>query len=286
MNRMEVILYAIILGLVVNLIANMIWKYIPGSDKSIDKVVSAVLICICVLLVIFVKRDSSVEERGQKDETIQTNDTTIANTGVQIDKLETNSGNVNIENVQGNKIVVSEDNTTLLLKPLVFGEIDVGIPYGYFLEAIDKRNSSIKYNVYAQPTSSIEGKPNPHSQDIVLNFDIINPNSLELRIVGLYIDVLEYRAVEVLATHPVASAGETRKFFCNIKSRTGSYRCTLLSSNYDFIKIARGELENFGINVNTVESGVYKLALTIEYSIGGKSEKVEIGKLNRLVGFF
>lgn len=286
MSRMEIVLYVIILGLVVNLVANMIWKYIPGSDRNIDKIVSAVLICICVLLVVFVKQDSSHEQSGQTNLPRQSNDTTIGNRGIQIGKLETNTGQVNIENVQGNKIVVNEDNTNPSTKPLVFGRIDVGIPYGYFLEALDNTDPATKYRVYAEPTSSIEGKPNPHSQDIVLTFDITNPNALELRVVALHVDVLEYRAVSVIATHPVPSAGEIRRFFCNIKPQAGSYRCILLSSKYDFVKIARGELESFGINVNTVEPGIYKLGLSIEYSIAGKTEKAEIGKLDRLVGFF
>lgn len=286
MSRMEIILYLIILGLVVNLIANMIWKYIPGSDKNIDKIASAVLILICVLLVVFIKQDTSREDSCQTNLTTQFNDTTSSNRGVQIGEIETNTGQVNIENVQGNKIIINDDKADVSTKPLVFGRIGVGIPYGYFLEALDKSNPSIKYNVYAELTSNVEGKPNPHSQDIVLSFDITNPNALELRVVAIYVDVLEYTAVSVIATHPVLSVGETRRFFCNIKPQSGSYRCTLLSDKYDFVKIARGELESFGINVNTVEPGIYKLGLSIEYLIAGKVEKTEIGKLDRLVGFF
>ena len=61
MDRMEILLYVIILGLVVNLMANMIWKYIPGSDKNIDKIVTAVLIFICILLVVYVRKTPSKE---------------------------------------------------------------------------------------------------------------------------------------------------------------------------------------------------------------------------------
>lgn len=233
------------------------------------------LIFVCILLVTFVRHSNGSENGEQESE----------NAGLQIGKLENNNGLVNIENIQGNKIVIKDNDVDQPLKPLVFSEIDVNIPYGYFMDAVD-RKSSVKYSVYAEPRSEIEGQPNPHSQDIVLGFDITNPNSFELRVVGLYIDVLEYRSVSVLATHPVSSAGKVKKFFCNIKSKNGSYPCTLLSNDYDFVKIARGELENFGINVNTVEPGVYKLGLAIEFSIGGKTEKVEIGKLDRLVGFF
>ena len=58
MNTTELVLYVIILGLVVNLLANMIWKYMPGTEKSIDKIVTCALIVVCALLVVFNNDDS------------------------------------------------------------------------------------------------------------------------------------------------------------------------------------------------------------------------------------
>ena len=40
MNKVEILLYAIILGLVVNLLADMIWKYLPGSNRHLDKLIT------------------------------------------------------------------------------------------------------------------------------------------------------------------------------------------------------------------------------------------------------
>jgi hypothetical protein len=111
MNRMEVLLYVIILGVVVNLIANMIWKYIPSTDKHLDKIVSAILICICILLLIFVRQNVAGESHD-KSRTTQSRDTTIKNLGVQVEKVEIGTGNISIENVQGDKIIVNENNTT------------------------------------------------------------------------------------------------------------------------------------------------------------------------------
>lgn len=56
--KLQFFLYTIILGLVLNLLANMIWKYIPGTDLYIDKIVTAVLISICVMLLMFYKEEN------------------------------------------------------------------------------------------------------------------------------------------------------------------------------------------------------------------------------------
>ena len=65
MERTEFILYVIILGLVVNLAANMVWKYIPGTDKHIDMIVSFALIFVCVLFVIFTKGKGQTDSRTE-----------------------------------------------------------------------------------------------------------------------------------------------------------------------------------------------------------------------------
>ena len=60
--KLQFFLYVIILGLVVNLLANMIWKYLPGTDHRIDKIVTAILVSICIILLIFYKENSGVSE--------------------------------------------------------------------------------------------------------------------------------------------------------------------------------------------------------------------------------
>lgn len=51
--KLQFFLYVIILGLILNLLANMIWKYIPVTDLYVDKIVTAILISACILLIIF-----------------------------------------------------------------------------------------------------------------------------------------------------------------------------------------------------------------------------------------
>jgi hypothetical protein len=51
--KLQFLLYVIILGLVLNLLANMIWKYIPGTNRHLDKIITVALVGICVILLAF-----------------------------------------------------------------------------------------------------------------------------------------------------------------------------------------------------------------------------------------
>lgn len=66
--KLQFLLYVIIAGLVINLLSNMIWKYLPGTDHHLDKIVTVVLIGICIILLILYKdlspSTSSVETTG------------------------------------------------------------------------------------------------------------------------------------------------------------------------------------------------------------------------------
>jgi hypothetical protein len=286
MTKVQVVLYIIILGLVVNLLANMVWKYLPGSQKHIDKIATGALILICVLLVFFHKSGRTPERNHEQDvPTATASGTKEPTTGISIGSIEAKQGNITVEQVQGNKIVVHRDDAKDNQPPL-FSKIEVGIPNGYIMTAVDSRDASKTFHVYAQPTSKVEGMPNEHSQDVVLSFDITNPNRLEMRIVKISVEVLDYQYVHILKTAPVASLGETRKYFCNVKGRAASYECRQLSEGYDFIKLSRGELEHFGVNVNTKTAGIYELGVSVEYSLGAETKRIVVGDLDRAVGFF
>jgi hypothetical protein len=169
---------------------------------------------------------------------------------------------------------------------LVFSEIEVEIPYGYAMTATSTERPGEHYWVYAQPVSQVEGTPNPHSQDIVLDFDVTSRSQLEARIVAIYVDVRSYHAVQIEELSPLESAGETRRYFCSIMPKPGSYECRELSGEYDFIKLSPGELEHIGISTNTAAEGVYELGVSLIYSLGGKRERVQVGELTQPVGFF
>jgi hypothetical protein len=64
--KLQFFLYVIILGLVINLVADKIWKYIPRTNRYLDKIVTGVLVSICVLLLIFYKEEDRGSESSQQ----------------------------------------------------------------------------------------------------------------------------------------------------------------------------------------------------------------------------
>ena len=203
MKGINFLLYVVLIGLIINLIANMIWKYIPVSNKHIDKIVTAVLMVVCVILIILFnyKKDDKEGEVAFEPSKITP---TIEN-GNNVVIIDQNNGNVFIENIQGDK-VIAEDNMNNIKEP-IFSKIDIHIPYGYFMKGI-YRDEEIY--VYAQPISEKEGLPNPHSQDIVINFNITNQNEFDIKIDCFYIEVLDFFKLNNITVMPVMSAGDTR----------------------------------------------------------------------------
>lgn len=178
-----------------------------------------------------------------------------------------------------------DTNITERYKPPIFGLINVNLPYGYFMQAC-ANDGNREFNVYAQPTRSIIPPLSAHSQDIILEFDITNPNAMSLRIIHLYVEVLEFISVTVDTTTPVAAAGRVRRFFCNIRNSKGLYQAENAADNFDFIKLTEGELERMAIHVNTPDQGIYSLSIKLEYAIGEDSYREDVGRVPRMVGFF
>ena len=167
----------------------------------------------------------------------------------------------------------------------VLGEIDVGLPYGYFMKAAALKDGR-ELTVYGQPSRTITRPLDRSAQDIVLSFDITNPNKLDLRVSGVYVEVLDFIPVRVIETEPVEAAGKIRRFYCNIRSSKGLYQAELANDSFDYVKLSEGELENIAINVNSPDPGIYSLAISVEYSIASTSLRVGVGRVPRLVGFF
>jgi len=170
-----------------------------------------------------------------------------------------------------------------VVKPPRFGPIDLQIPYGYQVSGTD--GAGVIRTVYGQPTSKRQGVPNEHSQDVVLKFDVTNPNAMEMRIAKVEVEVRSYGRLQHMQSTPLASAGFTRQFFCDLSSKPGLYPCKSLG-NFDFIKLGRGELEDLGLNVNTREAGLYELVVWVDYAISSERKRVKVGDVGESVAFF
>jgi hypothetical protein len=191
------------------------------------------------------------------------------------------------QNLSGNgtpKSTVTIDHANN--RALIAGEIHVGVPYGYGMTAVSLETPPRTYRVYAQPTRRIRLPVTGHDQDIVLGFDVTNTTELDLRIADLYVEVVQSLPVSVLETAPLASAGKAFKYFCNLSGERGFYRVEGADDDFEFVKLAKGELERIEVNVNSRDVGVYFLAIWADYSIGAEKRRVLIGRVPEPIGFF
>jgi hypothetical protein len=173
------------------------------------------------------------------------------------------------------------DKDEFSIKQPIFGKIHLITPYGYRLTGTN--NTGQEYFLYGQRISIVEGVPNPAAQDAILDFDVTNPNAMELRLVRFEIEVTQFSEPENLKVDRQASGGRTRSYFCNLQNKPGLYACKPLTNEFDFIKVGRnGKLEHFGINVNTRTPGMYELAIWIEYAIGTNQLRAKVGDVGKV----
>ncbi|MBI4002898.1 MAG: toll/interleukin-1 receptor domain-containing protein [Nitrospira defluvii] len=172
------------------------------------------------------------------------------------------------------------------LPAVIVGHVEVGIPYGYFMKATDQRDTGRMLHACAEPTSHERGKPNPHGQDVVLSFDLTSRSELQLRIRRVFVEVLEYVPVAQVETAPVMSAGDTRRYFCNLEPAVGTYDAVQLDGTYDFLKLSSGELEHFEISVNTTVPGIFRVRVGAEYVVAGENKTTTSAEVDKMIGFF
>jgi hypothetical protein len=169
------------------------------------------------------------------------------------------------------------------IKEPIFSPVGIECPDGYQMKVRLKNKESF---INTQPISLERGKPNPDSHDLIINFDITNPNQSDMRIKDIYIEVLEYKSINYSENYHIKSPGVTRKYFCDIQPEKKQYRCVNLNKDTDYIKLACNELENFGININTVYPGIYKIRVLVEYSVADRNMIVIVKNSENEIGFF
>jgi hypothetical protein len=162
----------------------------------------------------------------------------------------------------------------------IISTTEVSVPYGYGMRYNEKSNFNNTFYVSAEPIGIA-----PSEQDFILNFDITNPNNMEMRIKDIYINVVDYCQIENVTIAPYAAAGHTRQYFCNIEPEIRSYRCLKNNNSYDYIKLSSKELENFGIHVKSNTTGIYRLQISLDYSYGSNIGRI-ISNVPEPIGFF
>ena len=107
-----------------------------------------------------------------------------------------------------------------------------------------------------------------------------------MRIVNIYVNVNKYNPIVNPEIIQNFAKGYNRGYSCNIKPAVSSYNCVLTSKDYDFIVLAPNELEHVVINVGTDTPGAYELGISLDYSIGIEANKIIVGDVPGIIGFF
>ena len=116
-----------------------------------------------------------------------------------------------------------------------------------------------------------------------LEFEVTNLNREEMSLREIFIEVMDYEEACLLRKIPYAGIGQTRRYICKVQPIIGlAIKCTSVEKGYDFIKLSQGELERFRITVDATSGGLYRLAVTIRYSVGGKVTEIRVGSSDSL----
>lgn len=110
----------------------------------------------------------------------------------------------------------------------------------------------------------------PSEGDFSFEFDLTNNTSTEIRILGVEVEVVNWRPLEkVLRIVPYAGLGERRLFFGVFRSAVGKYPCYFSVPN-GYVKLGPRELEVFRVQANTPDEGIYDLRIRVRCSEAGK----------------
>lgn len=167
-------------------------------------------------------------------------------------------------------VVAKIDNENVGLydiAPPLFGRISMSPLYAW-MHGVDSKDAERHF-------IAPRAYPLGLSQNIRLDFDITNPNEIDMRIIGFRVLVIEYVDVEVLDiwARGIGGGVSLRKYDCEIKPSIGCYDCGKVSEGFDFIRLSKGELEVFSIELQVDAPGLYRIQVEADYSIGGKTER-------------
>lgn len=148
----------------------------------------------------------------------------------------------------------------------------------YTMDAVVENNGTKISNVIA----------NPITGGISIYFQITNPNSMEMKIDDVYINLLKYYPIEnaTIGDQLCLVTSPTRGYSCSINTKEGLYKCEKLFPEDVFIKLPQYELEYYRINLYARSPGIYLLGVCLDYSIGSETNRIFINDISEKIGFF
>lgn len=117
---------------------------------------------------------------------------------------------------------------------------------------------------------------------ITFDFDLINPNNLDMRINNIYIEnsYFEGERPENATIISLLTMGPKKNinYCCDLIPINGTHKCEPLERDFDYIKISSKELEHFVIGINSSTPGIYMVNLIVEYSFASETKRIAIAK--------
>jgi hypothetical protein len=110
----------------------------------------------------------------------------------------------------------------------------------------------------------------PDKYDFSIEFDVTSYAKSDLRIIDVYVDVKNWIPIgRILRIVPYMGLGEKRQFFCLIGKEHRAYPCRFEVPK-GYVKLRERELEVISLQINAINEGIYDLAVSIHYSVGGR----------------
>lgn len=227
MNRTVIVLYVIILGLIVNLGANMIWKYIPDIGSNLDKVVTAVLIVISILLLIYVKQ-SPIEGSKRHESAADHHDQIFE---------QRKTGNASIGDENENIMVLNAG------RDISISQTSLAVaPQDAYLRFQITKTSWMNFDMDENGTCK-------YFQEYgrLFEFSIANPSDRLAVVDRIYVHVLE-----VLPDDWGGPEGQAQRYKYELRldpKRSGEYTIA------EAFKYSAGEVDVFSLNLKTTQFG-------------------------------
>jgi len=141
--------------------------------------------------------------------------------------------------------------------------------------------------------SAFPSLDNPFIQDprcfskAVIEFAVTNPNEYEMSINAVVLDV-EYIAVTdvEIGIGPLIGGADFAVYVCTMSATNGVVQASLREPQADYIKLSAGEQERIRVELQAAESGLYRIRVFCDYTVGRKSGRVLVFDMNEPILFF
>lgn len=159
---------------------------------------------------------------------------------------------------------VPEDQTDLVISGIEWKHNS-----SYGADVITHGGREKHYPITFIRDATLDSLPDEH--DFSIEFEIISNAKSDIRITDIYVEVKNWTPInEILRIVPHMGVGQKRLFFCLINKEPKAYPCRFEVPK-GYVKLCEREMEVIRLQINALQEGIYDLAISVHYSVGGKT---------------